>query len=225
MKKFKFYEVDINYINFLKQAESKIPNIEYDGNNKFLCGVLFEINNIKYYAPISSFNKQQRTNFIIKNRRGDAISSVRLSFMFPIPENLLSVKNFSQENPKYRRLLIDELNYCNRNYNKIVEKAIYIYEQVTLGNNPNLTKVCCDFKLLEQKLSEYILQQEKINMTEKPNKENIDKVPDNEKHRTETSDKLPTLSKLLSQAQQQANEINQIRHKELNKKHNDINLD
>ena len=66
MGQFKFYEVDKLYVNFLQKHESKIPNISYANNDKFICGILFSVNDIDYYSPISSFNKQQKTNILIK---------------------------------------------------------------------------------------------------------------------------------------------------------------
>ena len=35
-EKLKFYNIDINYIKYLKQFDSKIPNIEYENHNKFV---------------------------------------------------------------------------------------------------------------------------------------------------------------------------------------------
>lgn len=48
-----FYDVDSEYVDFLKTIDSKVPNIKYDGNNKFVCGIVFKINNVEYYAPVS----------------------------------------------------------------------------------------------------------------------------------------------------------------------------
>ena len=49
----KFYDIDENYIQFLKTIDRQVPDVKYDSNNKFLCGVVLEINGVKYYAPIS----------------------------------------------------------------------------------------------------------------------------------------------------------------------------
>ena len=83
-----FYEVNKNYINYLSQFNDKVPKINYSltgGHDKFLCGVIFTINNYNYFAPVSSYNIKQRSNFIIKNEKGEPISSLRFSFMIPVP--------------------------------------------------------------------------------------------------------------------------------------------
>lgn len=159
MEKFKFYDVDKNYINYLKTYDSKVPNISYSNNDKFVCGVLFTINDLNYFAPISSFNKQQRSNILIKNSRNEVTSSIRFSFMFPVPDNLVKMKDFSKEDYKYKRLLMDELKFCNKNYDKIVSKAKYIYNTVINNSDENMRENCCNFKLLEFKCKEYINNQ------------------------------------------------------------------
>ena len=49
----KFYDIDKDYVKFLKTLDRQVPNIEYTSNNKFVCGIVLEVNNVKYYAPIS----------------------------------------------------------------------------------------------------------------------------------------------------------------------------
>ena len=116
----KFYDVDKDYVAFLKEHESKVPNISYTAHDKFICGVVLEIDGRKYYAPISSFSKPQRTNILLKNSVGRVTSSIRLSFMFPVPDDKIAPKDFSLEESPYRRLLMDEYKYCNDHEAKIV---------------------------------------------------------------------------------------------------------
>lgn len=154
----KFYDVDKSYIEFLKTTEAKIPNISYDTHDKFICGVVLRINGKKYYAPISSFNKPQRTNILLKNNKGRVTSSIRLSFMFPVPDSALSEKDFSKENLKYRRLLMEEYQYCNKHELQIIDKAQYIYQKVVCDADPLMVKNCCNFEKLENAYEQYIIQ-------------------------------------------------------------------
>ncbi|MFV0479864.1 MAG: type III toxin-antitoxin system ToxN/AbiQ family toxin [Anaerorhabdus sp.] len=156
MYNLKFYNVDLDYVKELKKYDSKVPNIEYLSNNKFLIGIVFEINNMKFYAPISSFNRKQVTNELIENNNGEAISSVRFSFMFPIPDGKAWIKDISNETDlKYRRLLQEEFNYCNNNFEKLKSTANMVYNKVVIEKNQFFIKKCCDFKLLEAKAMEY----------------------------------------------------------------------
>lgn len=158
----KFYEVDKDYIRYLKGYEGKIPNIAYDHHDKFICGILFTINGMNYYAPISSFTKRQRTNVLIKNGKGKVTSSIRLSFMFPVPPDKVAVKDFAKEAPAYRRLLMEEAKYCNRHMAEIIDKAQYIYEAVTEKHNQMMCENCCDFKTLEKAYAIFIRKEKEV---------------------------------------------------------------
>lgn len=145
-----FYFVKPTYVQYLKTIDSRVPDVQYAKRNKFLCGVVFDVNGKQYFSPVSSFNKQQRTNFIIEDKNGKAVGSLRLSFMLPIPREQLSHYVISQEpDPKYRTLLTQELDYIQKHEPKIKQKAAEVY---AIGNNPNhyLAKNCCDFARLER---------------------------------------------------------------------------
>jgi hypothetical protein len=58
--KLRFYDVDKDYIDLLSKYDSKLPAISYNKYDKFVCGIVLDINDINYYAPISSFNLQQK---------------------------------------------------------------------------------------------------------------------------------------------------------------------
>jgi protein AbiQ len=161
--KIKFYEVDENYLNYLKHFDRQIPDMNYSRFNKFVCGVVLTIGNLDYFAPISSFNKKQSTNFVIKDKGRD-ISSIRFCFMFPAPDEMIKLKDFLTVPQHYRDLLNAEVNFCNKNVDEIHKIAKRVYK---IGTNPNhpLSHTCCDFKLLEEKCLEFI-QQMKVNHNE-----------------------------------------------------------
>ena len=89
----KFYDIDENYIQFLKTIDRQVPDVKYDSNNKFLCGVVLEINRVKYYAPISHKTDKQQTNLQIFDN-GVPISTIRFSFMIPAFDEVLTYQNF-----------------------------------------------------------------------------------------------------------------------------------
>ena len=159
--KLKFYEVDSEYIRYLREnGDNKIQNVNYDKHKKFFCGIVLTINNFNYFAPVSSFNKKMHTVFLImdkdrKTKELKAISSLRFSFMFPCPIEFLSQKDFSKEDEKYHILLRKELHYCNINRERIKKKVERVYY---LGINENTRKKfnICDFKKLEEKCLEYL---------------------------------------------------------------------
>lgn len=98
--KLKFYDVDEKYVEILKKAEikkrgsSKIPNIIYEERNKFVCGIVMNIDGMNYFAPVSSQTKYTDDSLLI-NDKGKNISSIRFAFMFPIPKKFIKLKTLN----------------------------------------------------------------------------------------------------------------------------------
>ena len=163
-KQLDFYQVDAGYISYLHKIDSRVPKVNYQSQNrheKFLCGIVLNVGGHDYFAPISSFRKPQRTNIIIKDVNGKDVSSIRFSFMIPVPPNAISVKRISDEpSQQYRTLLNMELQYCRRNANAIYSRARFVYTAVTEKKDPFMVKNCCDFKALEVACAEYVKEQE-----------------------------------------------------------------
>lgn len=148
-EKLDFYEVNVDYVKYLKQFDSRIPNVEYQNRNKFLCGTLFKINGLNYFAPVSSFNIKQSSNYVIEVGNVP-VGSVRYSFMFPVPDAEIKQKVINNESDyQYRFLLRQELKYCNKNREVIQSKAKAIYHKA-LDKNTTYHQFCCDFQLLEK---------------------------------------------------------------------------
>ncbi len=153
-----FYDVDLKYIAYLKSYDKQIPNINYKVNNKFLCGVVLDMNGIQYYAPISSNTTIQRTNTPIYDNKGNILSTIKLCFMFPALNKVINLKDFAiirLTDNKYADLLEKEYEYCKANENIILDKAKKIYK-VGCNKEHFLNYTCCDFKLLESIYDKYI---------------------------------------------------------------------
>ena len=161
-KQLDFYEVSADYISYLLRFDSKVPKVNYSAtgkHDKFLCGIVLSVNSQNYFAPISSFVTQQRTNMIIINEEGRALSSIRFSFMIPVPSSAVTVKIIKDEpSLTYRRLLDWELRFCKKNAKAIYRLAKYVYNTVLDNKDPIMVKNCCDFKKLETACADYIKQ-------------------------------------------------------------------
>lgn len=151
-----FYDVDENYINYLKTIDRQIPDIKYNTNNKFVCGIVLSLNGIDYYAPISHLTKLQQTNMAIKDK-DRIISTIRFSFMFPALDSVLKKKDFNEIGKKdinYANLLRTEYQFCSSHEEEIRTKAEKIYK-IGCNKQHRLNYTCCDFKHLEQEYKNY----------------------------------------------------------------------
>jgi len=164
MDKLNFYTVDIDYVLHLQKAEqdkrgfSRVPNMVYNEKykQKFLCGVVLQINNVDYYVPVTSYKQQKPDNFLILVNNGQVVSSLRFNYMFPIPKRLVAVRIIDDEQDRaYRALLAQELRYCITNQATIQKNAERTYKRVLLGKDLGLVANSCDFLFLEQMCIEY----------------------------------------------------------------------
>ena len=162
-----FYRIDEEYNQFLQKYEkekrgvTKVPNIRYTDRNKFAFGAVLEIHGMKYYVSVSSFDKKQEANILIRvpGDEKEVKGSLRFNYMVPVPDKCIErlvIKDVDDE--KYRTLLNKEYQFCMDNSEKIQKKANKIYEMVTTNRKQILTDNSCDFKILEQGCQEYINQ-------------------------------------------------------------------
>ena len=87
-----------------------------------------QVNGINYYVSVSSFDKKQEANILIR-----------------VPGD-----------EKYRLLLNKEYQFCMDNAERIQKKANKIYEMVITNRKQKLTDNSCSFSILEQGCREYI---------------------------------------------------------------------
>ena len=152
----KFYDINENYVRYLQTIDDQVPNIHYSTNNKFVCGVVLNINGVDYYAPISHTTKKYQTSLLIYNE-SVPISSIRFSFMIPAYDEVLTELKFSEiskRDEKYADLIKVEYDYCKNNKTDIYEKAKAVYK-IGCNKNHRLNYTCCNFKRLESEYMKY----------------------------------------------------------------------
>ncbi len=83
---------------------------------------------------------------------------INLNNMFPVPEDIYSLKNPKTENDlQYRTLLNNEIRVIRKKEEQIINNAKAVYNhKLTNDGKSKLSQRCNDFKLLEEKCKEYI---------------------------------------------------------------------
>lgn len=165
--KISFYNVEEEYIQFLKEAEINergftcVPNMEYNTNDKFVYGVVMNINDVDYYVPFSHYDKQQEDNILIKvdyHKKIKVAGSLRFNYMFPVPKRCLTPLIFSAFSEDRKILLRKEYKSCLHLLPQIQKKAAKTYQRVISGKDEELTNNSCMFLLLEKLCKEYIIE-------------------------------------------------------------------
>ena len=114
---------------------------------------------MNYYVSVSSFDKKQEANILIRvpGDEKEVKGSLRFNYMVPVPDQCIEklvIKDIKDD--KYRLLLNKEYRFCINNSEKIQKKANKIYEMVTTNRKHILTDNSCAFYLLEAGCKEYI---------------------------------------------------------------------
>ena len=160
MEKLLFYEIDEKYINFLSQFSEHLfhnAKLSQTYSRKYV-GILFEINGIKYFAPLSSFKpKHKRLSETVDFIKIGDMAVINLNNMFPVPENTYSLTNPNTEkNQQYRTLLNNEIRIIKQKTEQIINNAKTVYNhKMTNDGKSKLSQRCNDFKLLEEKYKEW----------------------------------------------------------------------
>ena len=157
-------KLNSNYCDYLRQFDNKVP---YNYNEKELrpfIGVLFRIDNLMYFAPLSSTKakhlKLKSKLYFLKIDNGK-LDAINFNNMLPVTNknniNIdLNKKCLTKTEEKYVKLLSEQIFWLNRNSEKLYGRSKKLYDKYINGTlEKNISKRCCNFKLLEEKCREY----------------------------------------------------------------------
>lgn len=123
---------------------------------------MLEINNINYFAPLSSPKEKHKTmknnlDFLKINNGRDGI--INLNNMIPVPIKCckrIDIQEEISKDKKYGLILKYQYNWCNENKERIYSNANKLYSLIVHNNaNIRLKERCCDFKYLEEKYKNF----------------------------------------------------------------------
>ncbi len=162
MNNLRLYKIDIDYIKYLYNFDNRIqynPNREdaYTAKRPYL-GVVLKIDNYNYFVPLehprASHIKMKNNIFIFKIHNGK-YGILGFNNMIPVKQEQLIDFDINKEDTKYRQVLISQYHFCNKHSQEIEEKAKKTYAESQ--KNSFMKKICCNFKLLEEKCLEYMI--------------------------------------------------------------------
>ena len=157
-------EIDSIYCDYLRKFDKKVPyNYDSKKHRPFI-GVLFEVNNFKYFAPLSSpkpKHKKMKTKLDFLKLKNGELGVINFNNMIPVKnKNIRKInldkiyKNKKKQN--YINLLKEQIYWLNRNDEKLFFRSKKLYDKYISGTlNKNIAKRCCDFLLLEEKCDYY----------------------------------------------------------------------
>ncbi len=154
------YEVDPYYIDYLRQyAKHLFHNAgkEQQNSRKYI-GIVLEINDLKYFVPLSSFKpKHKAMKETIDFIKVKDYAVLNINNMLPVPEGLFERVNIGTiKDLKYKTLLQAEYREIKKKRNLIVKNAGIVYRhKIKNENNTPLSKRTNDFIELEKACKNY----------------------------------------------------------------------
>lgn len=164
MKSFIIVQVDYKYCNYLRELDDKVPFNSGLKRNRPFIGVLFKVEDVEYFVPLSSpkeKHKKMKNTMDFLKIDGGKLGAINYNNMIPVNNkcykelNLLT-KGLTESEYKYHHMLYLQLLWLNRNYEIVVKRAINLY--ICYKNNQlkkSIKDRCCNFTLLEEKCKLY----------------------------------------------------------------------
>ena len=166
---FKLVKVDVNYCDYLRKFDNKVAYNKFEKELRPFVGVLFTIGDYEYFAPLTSPKpkhlKMKNTIDFLKLQNGK-LGAINFNNMIPVKSKNYRVIYLNNESSleiesRYKELLKDQLTWLNKNYEQVINKSSKLYDLYTNNKlNEQIKNRCCNFKLLEEKCSEYNMKSE-----------------------------------------------------------------
>ena len=154
--------VDSAYILYLQGVDCRVSLKK----GRPYVGLSVRINNNFFVIPLTSQTTEKRKLKGLKKRNsltttfikasGIEISALLHNNMIPVPKNLIQKIEI---NPIKDTYLMNEYRYIRKHWVEITNKSMMIYLERYNKKSINkdfLQKICCDFKLLEEKCNDWI---------------------------------------------------------------------
>lgn len=161
-QKFKFYEINMEYLKYLRKYEKKIMDISKGKEKRPHIGVVLKISQYYYLVPLTSPKEKHlkmKNNLDFLKIDGGLLGAVNFNNMFPVIEGYFNEKEIeSEDDINYKILLRKQISWCNENKNreKIYKNAEKLYNEILNKKEKSIFwERCCNFILLEEKALEF----------------------------------------------------------------------
>lgn len=164
MENYKLVTINSKYCDFLRKFDYRVTYNAKEKETRPFVGILFEIGEYKYFAPLSSpkpKHLKMKNNIDFYKIDSGKLGAVNFNNMIPVPDTEYKVININKKNytyfdEVYQNLLRNQLRWLNRNGKGLRKKAKMLYNKRINNKLTNsLKNRCCNYKLLEEKINEY----------------------------------------------------------------------
>ena len=156
--------VDYEYCDYLRQFDNRVSYNAKEKELRPFVGVLFEIDAMKYFAPLSSPKQKHlkmKNDIDFYKLSNGKLGAINFNNMIPVPDGSYTLvdtktQGLTSHEQQYKALLRNQLRWLNRDGKKLRDIAYNLYINRIHNTLPfRVQKRCCDFRLLEEKCNEY----------------------------------------------------------------------
>lgn len=172
-----WFIIDKDYVQYLKNFDVRVGDVDYGKRLKLYIGILLKVNNVNYYVPVSSpkpkhdkMSNQVDFYKIVDFNTGKLYAVINLNNMIPVPDSCVTkllynkieeYREFKSDREKQNyvfllqkeKAIIDALE----NNGILSKMASKLYDKCQRNPNSKLASRCCDFKMLEEKALDWKL--------------------------------------------------------------------
>jgi len=163
------YLIDMKYVRDLHHADDRVSSVspQIGKQHRIYVGVVVICNKRKYLIPLSHpvekhKKMKPRADFDkIIDKRGKLIGVLNYNLMVPVTDeqiqriDLGKMRTDTPADKHYKNLCIDELSWCRKNQEVIVNKANVLYALCTEKSDYKGKVRCLDFKRMETICDKY----------------------------------------------------------------------
>ncbi len=155
------YHTKLDYQMYLQNYDSKIAMLQGHKETRPFLGIVFSTQDKHFFAPLTSPKKKhfymQDTQDFMKIENGK-LGGINFNNMMPIPMEDLEVIHIEQlADSKYAHMLQMQLEWARAHEKLIQTRAHDLYYLIIERQaSQKLQNRCCNFKLLEEKYSNYV---------------------------------------------------------------------
>lgn len=170
-EKFYLYHIDMKYIRNLHKADDKVSSVspQIGKEKRAYVGIIVICNRQQYCIPLSHpqrkhYNMKSSIDFDKIYNNDKLIAVLNYNLMIPVNSNQLIPIDFrlnkmdNQKEKYYKILCKNELLWCRKNQEKIINKANVLYNKYLSGDYFSARERCVDFLKLENICKKYNLK-------------------------------------------------------------------
>jgi protein AbiQ len=160
--KMNLYTINSEYVSYLQKFDEKVPYNKNTSHTRPYIGILFEICEVNYFAPLGSPKRkhlEMKEALDFSKIDGGKLGVINFNNMLPVHDlTIVSKLNVKielidgEDARKYKILLRNQLDWCIRHSSMLARKAANLHKAYFDKTLPERIKIrCCDFRTLEEK--------------------------------------------------------------------------